>query len=53
MHYYALLGMNMGHEYTLDLSQFIAPCDLSELDTPFSEAEIWSTVKRLPARKAP
>lgn len=38
----------------LNFEQLIEPADdLHELDTPFTEEEIWNTFKRMPARKAP
>lgn len=54
LHYDVLLGTDIDHEHTLDLAQFLRQDDdLSGLDAPFGAGEIWSTIKRLPARKAP
>ena len=52
-HYDALLGTDVGRECSFDLAQFTEPCDLGELDTSFSEEEIWCAAKRLPTHKAP
>jgi hypothetical protein len=52
-HFDALLGTAVRREHTLDLSNLIEPQDLSHIDEPFSAEEIWSAIKRLPARKAP
>lgn len=51
-HFDGLLGTD--RDCTLNLAQLIDPSeDLPDLDAPFTEEEIWSTIKRLPARKAP
>jgi hypothetical protein len=53
-HYENLIGTSVDHDRTLNLAQLITPsADLLELDEPFTEAEIWAAIKRLPARKAP
>jgi hypothetical protein len=53
-HFDNLLGTDVPHDHTLDLTDLVEPVsDLVDLDTPFSVEEIWSTIKRLPARKAP
>ena len=52
-HYDALLGTVVDRDCSIDLAPLIEPIDLDDLDAPFSAEEIWATVKRLPARKAP
>ena len=52
-HYDALLGTAVDRDCSIDLAPLIEPIDLDDLDAPFSAEEIWATVKRLPARKAP
>ena len=47
-HYDVLLGPNVDREHTLDMSLLIESHDLSDLDAPFTEEEIWNAVKRLP-----
>lgn len=53
-HFNNLLGTKATHDFTLELEQLLEPVmDLDGLDTPFGAEEIWSTIQRLPARKAP
>jgi hypothetical protein len=52
-HYDGLLGTEVVRDCTIDLADLITPAALDDLDVPFVEDEIWQTVKRLPARKAP
>ena len=49
-----LLGSAIPRTTTLNLDFFHRePVDLSSLDEPFSENEVWDTIKQLPADKAP
>ena len=49
-----LLGTALPRSSTLDLSFFHrAGFDLSVLDTPITEEEVWDTIKTLPADRAP
>jgi hypothetical protein len=44
----------MSPEVTIDLDALGVPSyELAQLDAPFSEEEVWDTVKRLPFDKAP
>jgi hypothetical protein len=53
-HFDGMLGTEALRDHSLNLEQLITPSpDLADLDEPFTEAEIWAAVKRLPARKAP
>jgi hypothetical protein len=53
-HYDELLGTAGLREHTLNLAPLILPDDdLQALDGPFTAEEIWDTIKRLPAHKAP
>jgi hypothetical protein len=53
-HFDGMLGTEALRDRSLNLEQLITPSpDLADLDEPFTEAEIWAAVKRLPARKAP
>jgi hypothetical protein len=53
-HFDSLLGTDMGRQCTLRLDDLIEPShDLADLDAPFTVDEVWSAIKRLPARKAP
>ncbi|WVZ95183.1 LOW QUALITY PROTEIN: hypothetical protein U9M48_040980 [Paspalum notatum var. saurae] len=46
--------MEVTHETTLDLASIgIQSHDLESLDLPFTENEVWATIKSLPSDKAP
>jgi hypothetical protein len=52
--YSGLLGSAQIRDTTVDLDALgVASHDLVALDAPFSEDEVWETVKRLPSDKAP
>ena len=52
--YSDLLGRDVAQDHTLDLEFLgIEAVDLSELDMPFMEEEIWKVVKDMPADRAP
>lgn len=52
--YSNLLGVNLERERYIDLQTLGIPSyELDDLDAPFSENEVWDTIKRLPADKAP
>jgi hypothetical protein len=52
--YGGLLGSCLIREHTIDLSALGVPThDLSAFDSPFSEKEVWNTIKQLPSNKAP
>jgi len=53
-HFDNLLGMARSRDLTLELAAFHrAAIDLSELEAPFSEEEVWATIRSLPADRAP
>uniref|UniRef100_A0A453EL19 Reverse transcriptase domain-containing protein n=1 Tax=Aegilops tauschii subsp. strangulata TaxID=200361 RepID=A0A453EL19_AEGTS len=52
-HFDSRIGTDAPRDCTIDLSQFIQPSNLEDLDAPFSEDEIWQAIKSLPSRKAP
>jgi hypothetical protein len=54
-HFYdGLLGTALGRENSLNLDALGMPSfNLDELDVPFSEEEVWGTVKSMPSDKAP
>lgn len=53
-YYQRLLGTAERRELTLNLEVFYqGPTDLSELDAPISEDEVWDIVKNLPSDKSP
>jgi hypothetical protein len=53
-HFDGLLGTDANRECTLNLTHLIELSqDLVDLDALFTDEDIWSTIKRLPARKAP
>jgi hypothetical protein len=53
-HFQALLGTAADREFSLDLDFLGRHAeDLSDLDAPFSEEEVWDVVQRLPHGKAP
>jgi hypothetical protein len=48
-----LLGTYENREVTIDLEALGVPShELANLDAPFSEEEVWETIKRLPSDKA-
>jgi hypothetical protein len=52
--YNGLLGSYESREITTDLDALGVPShELAQLKAPFSEDEVWETVKRLPSDKAP
>jgi len=52
--YENLLGTAEDREYTINLDALgIQQHDLSSLDSPFTEEEVWTTVRDLPLDKAP
>jgi hypothetical protein len=54
LYYEEVLGTTTKREHTINLNELGVPMfDLSELDSPFSEEEVWATIKGLPADKAP
>jgi hypothetical protein len=53
-HFEGLLGTAMARSSTLDLDFFHREgLDLSALDQPITEEEVWNTIKSLPADRAP
>lgn len=49
-----VLGTAESLDYTIDLSEIgVEQHDLSSLDAPFTEEEVWSTIKDMPLDKAP
>jgi len=52
--YVNLLGSCIAREHTINLAKLgISEHNLSELDLPFTEEEVWSTIKQMPSDKAP
>ena len=52
--YENLLGNCPDREYTINLNELeIIAHDLADLEVPFSEEEVWNTIKILPSDKAP
>jgi hypothetical protein len=52
--YEGLLGTTLNREHTIDLQALGIPAyDLADLDVPFTEKEVWETIKHLPSDKAP
>jgi len=50
--YNSLLGESPDREITVNLEELNVPgFDLSELDMPFSEDEVWKTISSLPSNK--
>jgi hypothetical protein len=48
-----LLGSCVNRERTINLEELGIPAhNLTELDTPFSEEEVWNTIKQMPSDKA-
>jgi hypothetical protein len=51
--YISLLGFQEDRDTTIDLDALGVPSyDLAALDVPFSEEEVWETIKRLLSDKA-
>jgi hypothetical protein len=54
LYYEEVLGTSTNRVHTINLNELDVPMfNLSELDSPFSEEEVWATIKGLPADKAP
>jgi hypothetical protein len=52
--YGSLLGTRQDREHSIDLQALGIPThNLTILDSPFSEKEVWETIKQLPSDKAP
>ena len=52
--YSNLLGVGLDRNFTINLEALDIPShDLTELDAPFSEEEVWKTINSLPSDKAP
>jgi hypothetical protein len=52
--YNGLLGTHENREVTIDLEALGVPSpEIANLDAPFSEEEVWETIKHLPSDKAP
>ena len=52
--YENLLGTCLDRESTINLNELgINAHDLANLELPFSEEEVWNTIKKLPSYKAP
>jgi len=52
--YNSLLGESPDREVTVNFEELNMPSfDLSELESPFSEEEVWKTICSLPSNKAP
>lgn len=52
--YSNLLGVSMDRDSTINLEEVQVPThDLTKLDAPFSEEEVWKTINSLPSDKAP
>jgi hypothetical protein len=53
-YYHKLLGVSSDREHTINLEELHIPShDLSELESPFSEEEVWKAILSLPSNKAP
>jgi hypothetical protein len=51
--YYNLIGQHRERDRTIDLEALVVPRhNLSDLDSPFSEQEVWETIRDMPADKA-
>jgi len=52
--YSNLIGSSMDREATINLEELNMPSfDLTDLEAPFTEEEVWKTIKSLPSDKAP
>jgi hypothetical protein len=52
--YSNLIGSSLDREATVNLEELNMPSfDLTDLEAPFTEEEVWKTIKSLPADKAP
>jgi hypothetical protein len=52
--YENLLGTSINREHSIDLQALVLPShNLANLDSPFSEKEIWEKIKQMPSDKAP
>jgi hypothetical protein len=52
--YTNLLGSTQDREHSLDLHAIgVSSHNLDDLDVPFTEKEVWETIKQLPSDKAP
>jgi hypothetical protein len=52
--YTNLLGSTQDREHSLDLHAIgVSSHNLNDLDAPFTEKEVWETIKQLPSDKAP
>lgn len=52
--YSSLFGSDCTRARTIDLDGLNIPSyNLEDLDVPFTEAEVWNTIKQLPSDKAP
>ena len=52
--YANLLGSCAAREHSINLDELGIPVhELSDLDLPFTEEEVWSTIKQMPSDKAP
>jgi hypothetical protein len=52
-YYEEVLGSSLYREQTINLNELGVPCfELSGLDAPFTEEEVWATIKALPSDKA-
>jgi hypothetical protein len=53
LYYEQVMGTSTNREQSINLNELGVPMfDLSDLDTPFFEEEIWATIKALPVDKA-
>jgi hypothetical protein len=53
-HFNELLGTASTRDTMMNLAALFGKThDLSDLEEPFTEQEIWAAIKRLPANKAP
>jgi len=49
-----LLGTALDREHSINLDELgIVPHNLADLELPFTEEEVWNTIKQLPPDKAP
>jgi hypothetical protein len=53
-HFLQILGTSAHRHETIDLEAIrMSPANLERLEAPFSETEVWTTIKSLPKDKAP